>query len=276
MPVKNKEPLVSVLIPAYNAEKYIDEAIESVVDQTYKNLEILILDDCSTDGTGKVIKKWVKKDSRIKYIKNEDNLKLSRTLNKGLELCNGEYIARMDADDWSYPDRISSQIKYLESNVKIGAIGGTIELCDEELKNPKVREYFETDGDIRKKIFRYSPFAHPAVVFRKSVLDSAGDYSESLVDAEDYDLYFRIGKYSEFANISDTVLKYRVVATSASQTRGARQERLALYIRLKAVFEYGYRMSFSDSFYFLVQTLSHFIIPFKLKFWLYNKLRKFL
>ena len=106
---KNK-PFVSVLMPAYNAEKYIGLAIQSILDQTYRDFEFIILDDCSKDHTWEIIQKYAQKDKRIRAIHNNINLKIAETLNKGLKECKGKYIVRKDADDWSYPNRIEKQV----------------------------------------------------------------------------------------------------------------------------------------------------------------------
>ena len=125
----SQEPLVSVLIPCYNCEKYVEEAVMSIIEQSYSNLEILVIDDGSTDNTGSILQELAQKDSRIRYIKNETNLKLIRTLNKGIDLCRGKYIARMDADDISLPTRIVKQVNFLEKHPDIGIVG-TLSLAD--------------------------------------------------------------------------------------------------------------------------------------------------
>jgi len=119
----SQNSLVSVLIPCYNCEEYVEEAVMSIIKQTYPNLEILVIDDGSTDNTGNILKILAKEDPRIIYIKNEENLKLIATLNKGLNLCKGKYIARMDADDISLPTRIEKQVNFLEAHPEIGIVG---------------------------------------------------------------------------------------------------------------------------------------------------------
>ena len=267
-------PKISVLMPAYNAEKYISEAIESILNQTFSDFELVIIDDCSTDKTWEIIQGYTNKDKRIVTVKNEENLKISHTLNKGFDLAKGKYIARMDADDWSYPDRLQKQFDFMENNPEIGVSGGTMEVCDEELIKKGYRKYNLSDTEIRKKLFRYSPFCHPLVIFKKEILlKNNFYYGPVLANAEDYDLYFKIGSVSKFGNLSDVLIKYRVVGTGTSISKARIQERLTLYIRMKAVFEYGYKMSSVDKMYFVFQFLSMFIIPQKLKIWLFNVLR---
>ena len=109
-------PLVSVIIPCYNAEKYVEEAVRSIMTQRYKNIEILVTEDCSTDNTLKILKNLEKEDSRIKVIQNKKNLKIVKSLNNMINIAQGKYIARMDADDISLPERIEKQVRFMEEN----------------------------------------------------------------------------------------------------------------------------------------------------------------
>lgn len=257
-------------MPAYNAEKYIGEAIESILNQTFKDFEFIIIDDCSTDRTWEIIQGYIKKDSRIIALKNEKNLRISATLNRGIEIAKGKYIARMDADDWSYPDRLQKQYEFMESNLDVGISGGTMEVCDENLIKMGYRKYNLNDYSIRKKIFRYSPFSHPLIIFKTELLKKYNfQYDPILVAAQDYDLYFKIGRISKFGNLDDILIKYRIVGTSISITKARVQEKNTLYIRLKAIFEYGYEMGVGDKIYFIGQFLSMYIIPQKVKIYVF-------
>lgn len=269
----DSSPLVSVLMPAYNAKKYISLAIKSVLGQTFKDFEFIIVDDGSTDNTPSIIGDFAKKDNRIVSVRHKENLKICKALNTGIERARGKYIARMDADDWSYPDRLEKQCRFMEENPKIVIGGGSIEVCDCNLKTLNRRRYHLTDRKIRGSLFRYSPFCHPATIFRTAAVIKAGGYNEPLYDAEDYDLYFRLGLHGDFGNLPDTLLKLRTRAGSVSQAKAPRQERLTLYTRLKAVTEYGYKMNLTDKCYLTGQYLSMFIIPPKIKFWLFSKIR---
>lgn len=260
-------------MPAYNAEKYISEAIESILNQTFTNFEFVIIDDCSTDKTWEIIQKYAQKDKRIIAIKNEKNLKLSATLNKGIEVCKADYIARMDADDWSYPNRLAKQYEVISKDSKIGILGGSMEVCDEDLKVLNFRKYNISDSEIRKNLFKYSPFCHPATMFKKEALLKER-YNSYLDLAEDYDLYFRIGREYKFENLSDVLLKYRTSITQSSSSRAHKQQYLTLYIRLKAIMEYGYAVSIQDVLSSLLQLILIPTLPQSLKISLFNLLRK--
>ena len=258
-------------MPAYNAEKYIGEAIESIVNQTFTEFEFIIIDDCSTDGTWEIIQEYAKKDERIRAYRNESNLKLSLTLNKGIDLCNSKYIARMDADDFSYPNRLEKQFNFMEANPEIGISGGAMNVCDQSLNIKATREYNLTDSEIRKNIFKYSPFCHPLVIIRKEVFDTVGKYDTNFNPAEDYELWFRIGRNYKFGNLPDYLIKYRVV--EKSMTTGSTKKMELQTINVRNKYSKMYRMSLFDELYNTIHFLSIFLIPPKLKIYLFNAIR---
>lgn len=259
-----------MVIPAYNCEAYIEDAVKSITNQTYDNLEIIVIDDGSTDSTWEIIVGLSKLDKRIRPLKNERNMKIVGTLNRGLVESKGKYIARMDGDDFRESMSIEKQVAYLEKHLDTVIVGGEIDVCDGDMNIINHRTYPHTDEEIRSMIFRYNPFAHPAVMIRKTALQDEG---YELNWAEDYDLWFRLGNVGKFANLSTTVLRLRTHSGSVSQSKVSYQEYLTLYIRLKAIFEYGYKMTFSDKLYFSLQLLSKWLMPVRFRFWLFNKIR---
>lgn len=263
-------------MPVYNGEKYLKESISSILDQTFKDMEFIIVDDCSIDNSWKIIKEYARNDPRIVPLRNSENLRTTKTLNCGLGIAKGKYMARMDADDWSYPYRLQKQFDFMEKYPDVGVSGGTIEICDEKLKILNLRRYPLTDEDIRKIIFRYSPFAHPATIWRMKIVKELGGYNENIPLTQDYELYFRVGQKSKFANLTDVILKLRTHDDSSSLARGKSQEQFALYSRIKAFLEYGYDMTTFDKAYTFLQMLSLVIIPQKVKFWLFNLIRQVL
>jgi glycosyltransferase involved in cell wall biosynthesis len=271
MSMDQNKPLVSVLMPAYNVEKYIEVAVRSILDQTYCNFELIIIDDCSTDGTWQLILELARQDSRIRPFRNSANVHISATLNKAIAIAEGKYFARMDADDWSFSNRIEKQVVFMESHPEVGICGAAMEVCDNALVKKNLRVYNLHDLEIRQKIFFYSPFCHPVVMMRASVIkENFLSYNETFIVAEDYDLYFRIGKYSSFANLEDVLIKYRTSDKPSSLVKAKKQEIFTLYIRLKAVFEYGYKMNFVAKLYFVGQLMSLLLVPASLKYRLFN------
>ncbi len=208
--------LVSVIIPCYNCELYVEEAVRSIMNQTYKNLEILVINDGSTDKTEDILLKLSKEDSRVKYIKNEENIRLIKTLNKGLSLANGEYIVRMDADDISLPTRIEKQVAFLEKNSSVAVLGTSIRCFGEGVKQ-HISYQPLSDKEIRSKMFVASPFHHPTVIFNMNIIKKDDLFYDSIYyRAEDYGLWGELMKNDKyvFANLEEPLLNYRVLSTS--------------------------------------------------------------
>lgn len=262
-------------MPVYNSQDYLKISIESILNQTYSDFEFIIIDDGSTDRSNRIIKKYAKKDKRIKLLENKKNLRTSKALNIGLKKAKGKYLIRMDADDWSYPNRIEKQVGFMEEHPKVGVSGGSIEVCDDDLRVLNRRKYWQNDKKIRKMIFRYSPFAHPATIWRAQLVKKVGGYNENIPLAQDYDLYFRVGKLSQFGNMPDILLKLRTHNNSSSIKKGKFQEQFTIYFRIKAFIEYKYHMTLLDKAYTFVQMISMVVIPPKFKFKLFNMLRRY-
>jgi len=266
-------PAISVIMPVYNAEAYLHEAIESILNQTFADFEFIIIDDCSTDESYEIIKKYAKLDRRIVVLRNYENLKLSKTLNKAIKISKGKYVARMDADDISMPDRLKKQFDYMENNSEIGISGGTMQIIDFEGKVTGKRKYHMKDKDIRKNIFRYSPFSHPLIIIRKAVLSKAGFYNQDYNPAEDYEFYFRVGKYAKFGNLEDFLLKYRVHKNSMTISKIQKMEAMTLEIRKKYSHCHGYPMTLFDKMINSAITVSKYFVHYKIKIWLFNVMR---
>jgi len=267
---KQNNPFVSVLMGAYNAEKYIGLAIESILNQTYKNFEFVIVEDCSTDKTWDIIQKYAKRDKRIITIKNERNLNLAGSLNKGLKLCKGKYIVRMDADDWSYPDRIEKQVKFMENNPDVVVSGGSLLICDEKLQEKGVRKYPLTDSEIKKIILRFNPVPHPASIWRKETINKTQGYPSKIGTSEDYALILDISQYGKLANIEDILIKYRIHKKSATNAKMRLMQTATVYISLKAELEYKYKPKTKDQLWRLTQLVTMYIVPTFVKRSLFN------
>ncbi len=272
--MSTSSPTISVLMPAYNAEKYLATAVESILNQTYSDFEFIIIDDGSTDASGQIIQNYAKKDPRIVAVQNKQNRGICQALNKGLEIASGQYIARMDTDDWSYSHRLEQQLNFIESHPEVVICGASIEICDESLNTLNKRKYPLTDEETRKKIFRINPFAHPATFYKTELAKKVGGYNPQLRDVEDYDFYFRLGQLGQFANLPQTVLKLRTHPNSISNKKISRQAWLNLYVRLKAMAEYDFKTSWQDKAFLLANTLGLVLIPPNLKFRLFNFLRR--
>lgn len=224
-----KTPKVSVLIPCYNVELYVEESVRSIMNQTYSNLEILVIDDGSTDKTAEILQKLAQVDNRIKFIKNETNLKLIATLNKGIELCTGKYIARMDADDISLPTRIEKQVRFLEKNLDIGIVGSYTKCFGEKKQIWRM----ETSNEfIKAHLFYTTCFSHPSVMFRKSIIqENHLRYNLEYPHSEDYKLWCDFSKVTKLANLAEVLLLYRINKNQVSQRYKEIQEEIFHKIR---------------------------------------------
>jgi len=194
-------------MPAYNAEKYLREAIDSILSQTFADFEFIIINDGSTDSTKDIIQSY--NDPRIVYLENEKNSGICITLNKGLDAARGKYIARMDADDISLPERLARQVEYMDANPEIGALGTDIEIFGDGIC-PYVFHQLHTPEECKAGLIFNSCFAHPTVIMRHSVLETNGlRYNDNYRGLEDYELWWQIGKYAELNNLKKPLLKYR-------------------------------------------------------------------
>ncbi|MGI6484536.1 MAG: glycosyltransferase [Candidatus Dojkabacteria bacterium] len=214
--MNSTNPLVSIVIPVHNGERYIKEAIDSCINQTYKNIEIIVVDDKSTDSTLEILKEYGEK---IIVLPVEKQNGLGNVINIGIRASKGKYIARMDADDIMYPDRILKQVEYLESHPNCVAVGGQIDIINENSDIIGHREYAQKDKDLKKNRFLFQPFAHPAVTLRRSTLEEIGLYPEDMWKVEDVKLFLILSTKGEFANLPDTVLKYRMTFQTESQSK---------------------------------------------------------
>ncbi len=239
-------PLVSIILPVHNGEKYLRESLDSCVNQTYKNIEIIIVDDESTDNTPTILKEYAKNDCRINIIRTKKQKALGNVINVGIRKSSGKYIARMDSDDIMYLDRIEKQTKYLESNDKCVVVGGQIDIIDENSKITGSREYPLDDGELRKNLFLFQPFAHPAVMIRKLPLEEIGLYPENLPKVEDVKLFFMLSTKGEFHNLSDKVLKYRITFNTESQTKMVEHFKKTSEIRVWAIKNLNIKPTFRE------------------------------
>lgn len=205
---------ISVVMPVFNAWDTLDEAIESILNQTYASFEFVIVDDGSTDGASRIIKRRSKKDNRIKAIYN-DHRGIVEALNCGVQHSSGQYIARMDADDISLPSRLAKQAAALQEHPEIGLISCRVEHLGQEKKQAGYSKYVKwinsltSPKEIAFNRFVESPFAHPSVCFRKSLVQKYGGYKDGAFP-EDYELWLRwLEQGVQMEKLSEVLLKWR-------------------------------------------------------------------
>ena len=210
------KPLISVLLPIFNAERFLAEAIQSVLNQTYPNFELIILNDGSTDGSDEIVKSF--DDKRIKYFTHE-NIGLAATLNKGLSLACGEYIARQDNDDVSLPERFEHQMDYLLSHIDVDLLGTAAEIIDERGQSTQRSHHHPTDNiSLKWALLFNNPFVHSSVIFKKSKAMACGGYNTNTSYFEDYHLWSAMAQQGKIANLPNILLKYREVNSGMSKS----------------------------------------------------------
>lgn len=224
-------PKVSVLMPTYNTDpQHLREAIESILSQTYTDFEFLILDDCSPNPeVREVIKSY--KDSRIRYFENEENLGISNSRNKLLDLAEGEYLAVFDHDDVSMPLRLELQIEFLDNNPEVGVLGSAVE----ETPKGNILKYPSDNDDIEDYLMFKCAVVHSSSMLRKKVLtDNSICYENAYSPAEDYMLWVRLIGKTKFANIPEILLHYRVHAQNTTHRSWNRMQSASLAISAMA------------------------------------------
>lgn len=278
--IEKNNPLVSVLIPAYNAEKYIEPCLRAVMSQTYQNLEILVINDGSQDKTAAILEELAAADARLKIVHNSENLKLIATLNKGLQLAKGEFIARTDADDISRPDWIKTLLTFLLENPDIQAVGAGINMFKNDPHSDGRTHFYPLHhNDIIQEMMYSNPFAHPVMLIRSGLFHQNGlRYNCQYPHAEDYKLWLEISKIGKLANVPKILLDYRLHDNNVSlvykqeqlaTTQKIRKEAIAYYLNQHQIaFVWPEKLHFADlpKFTAAVQTAN----AANMKFW--NKL----
>ncbi len=198
-------PQISALLPVFNGEKYLKEAILSILEQRFSDFELLIINDGSKDNSLNIILSF--QDPRIRLINHTENRGLIQSLNEGISLANGKYIARMDADDISMPHRFSTQFKYMEENPDVGVCGSFVQVIGtgEEWRMPVEPE------EVKCRLFLQCCMAHPTVMIRKKVLDEYNvRYDPDYIHAEDYKMWTELVMHCKLVNLPEVLLYYRL------------------------------------------------------------------
>lgn len=223
-------PDITVLLPVYNGEEFIADAVNSILGQTYSNFVLLIIDDGSLDDTGKILEEMAARDPRIRLVRRE-NRGLIATLNEGMAICRTELIARMDADDVALPTRLALQKNFMDANPNVAVCGTEVILYE---KGSSVS--YRTNAPFDVLCLFGSPLAHPTVMFRRSIVLKVGGYRASMLAAEDYDLWVRICQAGFcIANIPKKLLLYREHPNNSRRTYRRLQRKTTQLIWMKQI-----------------------------------------
>lgn len=234
---------LSVILPSYNGGKFIGNAIKSVLDQSFSQYELLVIDDGSTDNTAEIVQEISKRDGRLRYVRQETNLGLQQTLNNGLRLAKGHYIARLDDDDvWIDKDKLKIQVEFLDRHPTHVLVGTGHIFVDETGKELHRFMPPSTDPEIRKIILRDNVFLHSAVMYRRDIVLQVGGYNYERLHGDDYDLWLKLGTIGKLANLPTYAVAYNTRKGSISSKHLVVQLKNSIHIigRYKNDYQYYY------------------------------------
>jgi glycosyltransferase involved in cell wall biosynthesis len=253
-------PTVSIVMPVYNAEKTLRESMYTVLSQTYTDFELIALDDCSTDSTPQILASFG--DPRIRIIRNEQNLGITRNLNKGLDLSTGTYIARMDADDLALPNRLRCQVAHMDANPDVVLLGSKYQHIDDEgefLFNAEISPPTpDSKGSVGWMLLFLTAIQHPTAMLRREVIEKHGmRYDLAYETAEDYEFWTRIARIGRVERLSAPHLYYRVTSTGISQTRRIKQMQTHFRVSYEQISDLLGSEAPKVAAYTLVRTIVH-------------------
>jgi len=271
---KKNSPQISVVMTVWNAEKFLTDSVESILNQTYNDFEFIIVDDRSSDKSWDIINAYSRKDSRIKVFRNRKHSGIPYTVYHGIRKSKGKFIAFMDADDISTPYRLKKQLNYLVNHAETIAVGGQCLLMNTDGQLIGNRVYPEKHEDIYRYFYTFNAFHHPTLMIAKNRLPKKFQYYGSDPDiTEELNLNFKLLRLGKLANLNCEVLISRIRYDSLHRFNIKRTFLLTLYARIKAVFKYGYKPNLFDVIITLAQTFVVLVLPKRLALFIYARVR---
>jgi len=261
---------LSVVLPVCNGERYVGETIASVLSQSYRDFEFLIIDDGSTDRTPEILQDFAQRDDRVRVLRQE-NRGVGHTIQRGLVEARGRLIAQIGADDLALPGRLEKQVRFLEDNPDHVLVGSFLQIIDSEGRPIGVRTYPLEDRRIRSKLLLYNPVGSPAYTYRRGDALAAGGFTTRFPTCEDYDFVLRLAKRGKIANLAEALTAYRFHPSSTKSTQTRRQLRDTVDTKRAACREYGYRDTPASRAVNLVQ-LWMTRLPAGLIYWLFKRI----
>lgn len=263
------EEKVSVIMPVYNTEEFVWEAIESILSQSFQDFEFIIIDDFSSDSSYEICKKYASKDKRIKLYRNKKNMWISYTRNKLINNTKTNYILSQDSDDISFPSRIRLLYNFLENNKEYWVVSWNNIIIDEDWKKLWERIY---SNDIEKIILKKSPVSQASSMFRKDVFYEVSWYDNNLNYWEDYDLWFKFySKWYKIKNLDEELVKYRIRKWQSKSKKLKETIKNTIFIQKRAVKKYWLKASFSDRTYWTLERILTFL-PSSFVLYLFKKI----
>lgn len=271
-------PLVSVIMPAYNAEHYIELAVESIINQTYQNFELIVVNDASKDGTGVVLRRLAKhypKKMRVIHLKKNVNRGGDGAGNIGFTYAKGDFIARMDADDIAHPERLERQVKYFLAHPKCAVLGTNAQIIDQNGEVIGQKLMPQSHKEIFAEYFSLHPMIHPTIMVRRSALLNKGQfYRTDLNSNNDYLTFFTmIVSGLQFHNLQEKLLKYRFHTTNDSLAHVKRTFKNVIWTRNDIVKNFGYKPTVIGWVKHYIQYAMAMALPEKVILWIYLLMR---
>lgn len=266
------KPLVSIIMPVKNAGKFVGFALQSILNQTYKHWEMIAIDDGSRDKTSAILRRFAKKDKRIRVVSHKKSKGIGASLNLALTMAKGKFIARMDGDDVALPNRLAVQVSFLQKHKQIVAVGGQAEMIDSEGEIFAFK-HFPTDAKkLREMIMWMVPIQHPIMMVRAASYKKCR-YDERYKTAEDVEMFMQLLQYGEFGNVPEVIYQYRKADTSNGYHNLKQTFYLTLLGRWQGIVKHGYKPTLKGVILSLLQLLFVSILPAKLIVRLYESRR---
>lgn len=276
MKKQKNQPLVSIIIPVYNAERYLRQALSSVLSQSYRNIEIIVVDDKSTDNSYKMLRQFRKQDKRVRMFRLTKHSGVGTAANYAIIKSRGKYIARMDADDEMMQDRIEKQVNYLKDNPDVVGVGGQCERIDGNGRYLGIKRFPLDHKQIKSMVFRSIPLQQPTLMIQKDRLPKDFEwYNTTLPIGEDYELYYKLMRYGKLANIPDIILQYREHTAGVSFVSQRYTFWCIWKARILGIVKHGYIPDIVSSLNVVVQTIIVLILPEQILYPLHMKTRQF-
>jgi glycosyltransferase involved in cell wall biosynthesis len=241
-------PEVSVVLPAYNGERFIAAAVRSVLGQTFRNFELIVVDDGSVDATPEMLANLQRGDDRVSIHRHPQNLGLRAALNTGCRLARAPLVAKMSHDDVCLPDRFERQVSFLHDNPSVGVVGSSVQIIDDQDRRGQTRHYPTSPALVAWSMLFANAIAHPAVMMRRELLDPSEAYPDGcLGGTEDYALFGQLSRRSRVANLDEVLLLYRSWGGNMTHTRWAQQEHGAAGLAAGLADSWGVSLSADDA-----------------------------
>ncbi|PJC30485.1 hypothetical protein CO051_05440 [Candidatus Roizmanbacteria bacterium CG_4_9_14_0_2_um_filter_39_13] len=257
----HNKPLISIILPVLNGEKFLRVALDSMIAQTYTKWEMIVVDDGSNDETPLILAEYAKKLPQMRILTNKKQVGISKALNQGIRQAKGSYIARMDADDISYPKRFAKQLAYLQTHKTVVAVGAQCDVIDAQGRITGVKTFPLSHEQIYKTIFHFNPLQHPVLMVNRSLLPEKFVFYDILDGAEDVNLLFKLFAFGKVMNLDEALLAYRIHTENSSLKKIKHIYHQALVARIQGVLHYGYKPTIEGIGLIIIQTVLVTLLP---------------